>query len=112
MRRILIGLGALATLAACNSQPDELAVFDGAVYRTSLKAERGDPRGQFNVVVRDAAQGLSGAREAGRYEAIKHCIRETASSEIEWAIGPDTADSALPISEGSLILTGRCVDPR
>lgn len=109
----LLLIGAVVATAGCDAVRgrDDLAVFDGVYYRAAVRSER-EARKDFTVEVRDAAQGIAGAKEAGRFEAIKYCIKHTASSEIEWTVGPDTDDAALRLTDGSLVLQGTCVDPR
>ena len=97
-----LGLG----LAACG--PGEDAVrFDGNLYSTKLKSERG-ARANFLVTARPVSASLLGAREAARYEATVYCVNSYGSSAIEWVIGPDSPDESLPIDRDTLTLQGVC----
>lgn len=114
MRHASYLLVAAVLLTGCSALQgrDDNAVFDGVHYRADVKSSR-EARNVFSIEVRDATQGsLQGAREAGRYEAIKYCIKQTASSDIAWTVGPDDAAAARIDSAGNLVLQGRCVDPR
>ena len=51
---------------------------------------------------------LDGAREAGRYEAIRYCIANFGSSDIAWTEGPDAEDGTLTIANDRLLLRGTC----
>jgi len=104
MRSMSVVLVAGLALAACG---ENRPVFDGATFRTKLDADKTDAR-NFLVEVRDAGKTLEGAREAGRHEAVRHCIETFGNSRITWAQGPDDADGSLQIENGNLILSGRC----
>lgn len=106
MRSMCLALLAGLTLAGCGN--DNRPVFDGAQFRANLNADRDDAR-NFVVEVRDADKTLTGAREAGRHEAVRHCIETFGNSRIDWVQGPDAADGTLRIENGNLILTGQCV---
>lgn len=93
------------TLAGCGSE--NRPVFDGATFRAKLGDDKADAR-SFAVEVRDAGKTLEGAREAGRFEAVRHCIETFGNSRIDWVEGPDAEDGALRLVDGNLILTGRC----
>lgn len=93
------------TLAGCAGE--NRPVFDGATFRAKLSDDRADAR-SFVVEVRDASKTLAGAREAGRFEAVRHCIETFGNSRIDWVQGPDAEDDALRLEDGNLILTGRC----
>jgi len=82
--------------------------FDGHRFNAKL-AEAKDNRASFVVVVAEVSKSLSGAREAGRYEATKHCLREYGTSEVTWRLGPDAPDGQLRISDNTLTLVGECV---
>jgi hypothetical protein len=103
-KTILIGATALA-LAACGSEGRQ--TFEGIAFRASLDADKEDKR-NFVVEVRDAGQSLTGAREAGRYEAVRHCVETFGNSRMTWELGPDAEDADLRIEDGNLILKGRC----
>lgn len=106
---------ALGGLGACGAIKDRVkgiggddVLFDGKTYRASLSADRDDPAA-FTVSVANAGGArLAGAREAGRYEATKHCIEVTGTSRVDWSTGPDTPAEGLTLSDGALLLAGRC----
>ena len=93
-------------LAGCTSAEDRI-FFDGQFYSAKLrKVER--QLDQFVVTVKPVSKSLDGAREAGRYEAVVHCVNNFGSSDISWAAGPDADESALNIKKDTLTLQGRC----
>ena len=114
MRAALLGISAMAVLASCGSLgaiggvfTGDRATFDGQRFRASLKADRADPA-PFRIEVRQAGKSLAGAREAGRYEATKHCIHYYGNSAALWQVGPDSPDAELVFEGDTLVLTGRC----
>jgi hypothetical protein len=114
-RASLLALGAVVALTGCgtiSNVTDRITgsgrqVFDGQMFRASLAHDRDAPAA-FVVRVQDAAKSLTGAREAGRYEATKHCIEYFGNSAAVWSVGPDSPDEALVFDGGALVLTGRC----
>ena len=106
MKYVIFGCVAVALLAGCNSRQDRFA-FDGKYFRANVsKVDR--QRDVFTVTVRNVSQSLDGAREAGRYEATKYCIKNYGSSDIEWVVGPDTPPQNLRIVDDSLTFQGAC----
>ncbi|MCR8826465.1 hypothetical protein [Pseudosulfitobacter koreensis] len=105
MRLILLMTAALA-MTACNQRDEDLA-FDGQYYRTSTK-KVGDDRSVFQTEVKPVSQSLTGAREAGLYDATRYCIEDFGTSNIVWTRGPDGDDGALLVSNDTLILQGTC----
>lgn len=97
---------ALLAVSGC-TRPGERVMFDGKYYPT--KARKGETREQFTVTVRRAAQGIDGAREAGRFEATRYCIETVGDSTIHWTRGPDGAGGPLVTEGGNLVLSGSCV---
>lgn len=96
--------------AACTSAEDRIA-FDGQYFNAKLrKVDR--QLNVFTVTVRPVSKSLEGAVAAGEYEAISYCINTFGSSDIEWAVGPDTAREQLPIDRDVLTLQGLCPDAR
>ncbi|MEL6465340.1 MAG: hypothetical protein AAFQ58_10270 [Pseudomonadota bacterium] len=99
---------AILLLSACgvDRQANRVA-FDGVFFRaSSSKVDR--QRDQFEVGVSPVSASLAGAREAGRYEAIRYCIGQFGSSDIEWIEGPDAEDGTLRINGDKLLLRGTC----
>lgn len=92
-------------VAGCGRGADRLA-FDGQFYRTRLSDL--DERHKFQVTAAPVSASLLGAREAARYEATVYCVNEYGSSAIQWVVGPDDADEALPIANDTLTLQGAC----
>ncbi len=62
--------------------------FDGYYFLSKLSRSKLDDR-SFDLIVRRANRSLSGAREAGRYEATRFCIKNFGTSDIKWVSGPD-----------------------
>ena len=58
------------------------------------------------MTVKKAINNLNGAKEAGRYEGVKHCIEHFGSSDITWISGPDSEE--LKLVGQKLILKGKC----
>lgn len=93
-------------LAGCTS-PEDRIFFDGQTYSTKLrKVER--QLDQFFVTVRPVSNSLAGAREAGQYQAVVHCVNNFGSSDIIWIAGPDAPQEQLNIESDTLTLQGRC----
>lgn len=87
---------------------DDRVAFDGKSFRANVKKADRKDRANFTVTVRDARQSLNGAREAGRYEAVKYCIAEFGTSDITWSQGPDVPDAVLVFDKDTLIFVGTC----
>ncbi|WP_299042553.1 hypothetical protein [uncultured Tateyamaria sp.] len=106
---LLTGLMLIAVLllSACNERQADRVAFDGVFFRASSgKVDK--QREQFEVSVSPVSASLDGAREAGRYEAIRYCIRQFGSSDIDWIAGPDAEDGTLRINGDKLLLRGTC----
>ena len=61
--------------------------FDGYYFSSKLSRSKLDDR-SFDLTVRRANRSLSGAREAGRYEATRFCITNFGTSDIKWVWVP------------------------
>ena len=106
--RITIGLlAATLTLSAC-AKPGDRVLFDGKYYPAKVKKDK-TTRENFVVTVQRAAQGIDGAREAGRYEGTNYCIKNFGDSTIEWAEGQGPEDATPATGAGNLVLRGSCV---
>ena len=68
--------------------------FDGYYFSSKLSRSKLDDR-SFDLTVRRANRSLSGAREAGRYEATRFCIKNYGTSDIKWVLGPDDQSIGL-----------------
>jgi len=79
--------------------------FDGYYFSSKLSRSRLDDR-SFDLTVRRANRSLLGAREAGRYEAIRFCIKNFGTSDIKWVLGPD--DQSIGLTGKVLKLNGQC----
>ena len=87
-------------------EPEENKVsFDGYYFSSKLSRSTLDDR-SFDVTVRRANRSLLGAREAGRYEATRFCIKNFGTSDIKWVLGPD--DRGLGLTGKVLKLSGQC----
>ena len=104
---VLVVVAGLA-LSACTKKSERI-LFNGNYYPTKAKAVGKSDRRSFVVSVRRVDQGLAGAKEAGRHGGKTYCLQNYGTSEIEWAIGPDTPDTALELSGGRLVFRGTCV---
>ena len=79
--------------------------FDGYYFSSKLSRSKLDDR-SFDLTVRRANRSLSGAREAGRYEATRFCIKNYGTSDIKWVLGPD--DQSIGLTGKDLKLSGKC----
>ena len=79
--------------------------FDGYYFSSKLSRSKLDGR-SFDLTIRRANRSLSGAREAGRYEAIRFCIKNYGTSDIKWVLGPD--DHSIGLTGKVLKLNGQC----
>ena len=79
--------------------------FDGYYFSSKLSRSKLDDR-SFDLKVRRANRSLSGAREAGRYEATRFCIKNYGTSDIKWVLGPD--DQSIGLTGKVLKLKGQC----
>ena len=79
--------------------------FDGYYFSSKITQNKTDDR-YFILKVKRASRSLSGAREAGRYEATRFCIKNFGTSDIKWALGPD--DENVGLTGRILKLSGKC----
>ena len=96
------------TMVGCSNplEPEENKVtFDGYYFTSKLTRNRLDDR-SFDLIVRRANRSLPGAREAGRYEATRFCIKNFGTSNIKWVSGPD--DQSIGLTGKVLKLSGQC----
>ena len=109
--RWVLGWGLFISLAlilsACGERRAERVLFDGIYFRSKVSAPR-NAKQQFEVVVPGVSRSFEGARDAGRYEATKHCVNTFGTSDIIWAQGPDDDPETLVIDRDRLFLTGSC----
>ena len=106
---MLTGLLQIAVLflTACTERRSERVAFDGVFFRSnSSKVDR--QRDQCEVSFSPVSASREGAREAGRYEAIRYCIKQFGSSDITWTEGPDAEDGTFRINGDKLVLRGAC----
>ena len=106
----IMGLAAASFLMMTGcSNPFELeenkVFFDGYYFSSKLSRSKLDDR-SFDLTVRRANRSLSGAREAGRYEATRFCIKNYGTSDIKWVLGPD--DQSIGLTGKVLKLSGQC----
>ncbi|WP_232796480.1 hypothetical protein [Roseovarius salinarum] len=103
----LIALPAL--LGGCGNMTEfsDRMYFDGNYYPAKVKHDR-ENRRIFTLTVRRIGQGIEGAREAARYEGTRYCVDEYGTSEIAWVVAPDAPLEELPISDGKMVLQGKC----
>ncbi|MEM7319107.1 MAG: hypothetical protein AAF408_08810 [Pseudomonadota bacterium] len=100
-------------LSGCNRNNKENRIlFDGQNFRVKVKTvDKKKSLADFTVSVRDVSRSLDGAREAGRYNGIRYCIEKFGSSQINWAVGPDTDPAQLRIEDNELVFRGTCQRP-
>ena len=95
-------------VAGCSNplEPEENKMaFDGYYFSSKLTRNKLDDR-SFDLTVRRANRSLSGAREAGRYDATRFCIKNFGTSNIKWVLGPD--DQSIGLTGKVLKLSGQC----
>ncbi len=115
-RRVRMGValvGAAVLMAGCANVRDKLSnnekvTFDGFYFVSTVDRLDRKEREHFKVYVRNPQQSLEAAREAGRYEAVKYCIKEFGTSRIAWISGPDVEDGALVLEKDRLVFEGTC----
>ena len=92
-------------LLGCSSRINENRVaFDGFMFNSKLKV--GLNKKDFEITVLRANRSLSGAKEAGRYEATIYCVNKFGTSDIVWDLDPE--DVSEVSSNKSIIIKGRC----
>ena len=109
----LMVICAAAMVAGCSNLRERVsrsdrATFDGLYFPTSAKRIDRENRDHIQVFVQKPRQSLKAAREAGRYEAVRYCIQEYGTSQIDWINGPDVEDSGLVFDKDTLVLEGKC----
>ncbi|SLN49936.1 hypothetical protein ROA7450_02464 [Roseovarius albus] len=107
MRIVLVCLAALMMVSACTEKKSR--VYFNGIYYPSKAKHASDDRQSFVVTVKRATKGIEGAREAGRVEGTKYCLKNFGTSEINWVQGPDAENGTLNLSGSDLKLTGSCV---
>lgn len=100
----------ILALAACGRGELDTITYEGARFVGDLRSERGD-RAAFVATGGPASVSLEGATRAAYYQAVQHCIDYLGSSDIAWAVGPDTEEAARPVDDNRVVLTGRCIEP-
>jgi len=121
MLRITLILALLAGTGACSRIGDGLdrigfgggakraqTVFDGVRFRSRLSTDSDDKRA-MTITVTPFAVNPEAALEAGRYKATVYCLRTYGGSDTEWQVGPDTPLDALPVTDDTITLRGRCI---
>ncbi|PVA11870.1 hypothetical protein DC366_02740 [Pelagivirga sediminicola] len=104
---MIAALCAALALTACGKAGERVR-FDGNYYPAKL-SQSGERREDFVVTVSDAAQGINGAREAGRFEGTTYCVETYGDSSINWQPGYGPEDGRALTGNGSLLLRGSCV---
>ena len=105
---MLLGL-ALATLAGCGVFGSKAKRYEygGMVFTGDAKRVRGD-RASFVATGGPVSASLEGAIGATEYQGIRYCIKYLGTSDIDWAIGPDTPQAQLPVDGDKLTFQGTC----
>ena len=92
-------------LFGCSARINENRVaFDGFMFNSKLKV--GLNKQDFEIIVPRANRSLSGAKEAGRYEATIYCVNKFGTSDIVWDLDPE--DISEVSSNKSIFIKGRC----
>lgn len=108
IRHILCLATVLGALAAC-TQPEDRIKFDGHAFKAKARmTDKNESLANFTVEISDVSKSLDGAREAGRYEGTRYCIRNYGTSRIKWAVGPDTDPGSLTVVKDALVFQGVC----
>lgn len=113
IRTGLMLICAAALMTGCDNVRDKMSnkekiTFDGHYFITKVDRPERKVRDHFMVYVRNPHQSLKAAREAGRYEAVKYCIKEYGTSQIDWIRGPDVEDAGLAFDSERLVFEGKC----
>ncbi len=103
---VMMVLVAVTALAGCQRNKDRI-LFDGKFFRTKIGKVDGQ-RDVFTVTVRDVSQSPEGALSAGRFAGVSYCVKNYGSSDIDWAVGPDTPPEQLRIVDNTLVFQGTC----
>lgn len=104
---VLVLLAAAMALSGCTNKRQKGVTFEGIQFRSDV-AQVGENLEEFQVTVFKVSQSLEGAREAGRWEATRYCIRNFGASDKEWIVGPDAEDGQLVVRDDTLTFRGRC----
>ncbi len=112
MRGAVLILACAGLLASCGigeklKGDKQRVTFDGHLFKTSLSAVKEDPR-MFEVTVKDASRSLTGAEDAGRYEATRYCVVKYGNSSLEWLAVAESQGRAVLTEADTLIMRGRC----
>ncbi|PWJ12480.1 hypothetical protein [Jannaschia seohaensis] len=80
----------------------------GIRFRSRVTSPGEDAR-RFMVATRGADRAPPQAVEAARIEAVRYCLTRYGGSNIEWTEGPDRPVEEIPLEDGVLVLSGRCL---
>ena len=110
--RLAVVVGLVAGISGCEKAKRNLSrisyFYEGVTYKATIEKSKND-RQSFRVIVRNAALGLTGAKEAARLGANRYCIENYGSTDITYAgAGPDTENEDLVLSNGQLVFDGEC----
>lgn len=105
--RPFVAVALITLMVGCTPSEDQIR-FDGLAFRAKASpVDKKKSRADFEVTVKKAAAALDPARDAGRYEGTRYCVRTFGSSKIDWANGGPDAET-VTMSGEDLILRGRC----
>ncbi|TCL09849.1 hypothetical protein BXY66_1914 [Shimia isoporae] len=105
-RTLTLLLCASFALTACDRRKDDQFAFNGIYFKSTSDQVSKEVREHFEVNVKGANQDLKAAREAGRYEGTRYCIKEYGTSRIDWVVGPEN-EAVVPVDD-VLRLEGIC----
>ncbi|MBU2982078.1 hypothetical protein KO498_09670 [Lentibacter algarum] len=104
----LLALG----VSGCEQAKDKLTrnsyYYEGVTFKSKIVKSK-ESRENFQVIIRNATLGLTGAREAARLAANRYCIENYGSTDITYGSqSPDTENEDLVLNDGQLVLDGKC----
>ncbi|MGB5864073.1 MAG: hypothetical protein WBG95_07200 [Sulfitobacter sp.] len=109
--RILTGVAVCAVLLTGCGIVSQRALFEGQSFDAKLRKIDRQPDA-FTVAVKPVSRSLTGAVQAGEYEAVQHCIKAFGNSDIAWTAGPDTPQGQLSVVKDTVVLQGQCSTKR
>jgi hypothetical protein len=103
-------LGLAASCGVLEDRQNRAVTFEGIRFNADVRGS-GEEGRDMVITVRPASVNVGAALEAGRYEAVKYCLRNFGGSDAEWQIGPDTPPEQITVTDDTITLVGRCTQP-
>ncbi len=101
---IILATVAAGLISGCVAQKDRV-LFDGHYFRTKV-SKIDKQRDVFRLTVFGVDKSVEGAREAGRHAGNAYCVSNYGSSDITWAIGPDSEQ--INVVDNKMVFQGKC----